>query len=344
MGPQDVAARGADAVILALPNGEAAPYVAAIEAVAPRTIIVDLSADYRFDPGWTYGLPELYGRDALRAATRIANPGCYATAGQLCVHPVRDLLSGPAHLFGVSGYSGAGTTPSRKNDVEALKDNLMPYSLTGHLHEREMSRHLDHEVRFSPHVAAFFRGITMTAQLSFREPVTAPALQARYHDAYEGEPLIRLIDTIPEIRDGQDMPGAVIGGWSIGEGGRHATLVCALDNLLKGAAVQAVQKPRAGGRAGGAGRYRRSGVKVTISRAGLSPARVCIIYWDDANHRMTPHALSHLSRRAVPDCLLRQPCRLRARGWRPRCDAGGTVARDIRLRLLLVHRSRFRGS
>lgn len=241
MGPEDVAARGADAVILALPNGEAAPYVAAINAAAPETLLVDLSADYRFDESWTYGLPELYGRASLKGATRISNPGCYATAGQLCVHPVRDLLSGPAHLFGVSGYSGAGTTPSRKNDLEALKDNLMPYALTGHLHEREMSRHLGHEVRFSPHVAAFFRGITLTAQLSFPEPVTLEALKARYHEAYEQEPLIRLSDAIPEIRDGQDVAGAVVGGWSLGEGGRYATVVCALDNLLKGAAVQAVQ-------------------------------------------------------------------------------------------------------
>lgn len=241
LGPQDVAARGADAVILALPNGEAAPYVAAIEAAAPQTIIVDLSADYRFDSGWTYGLPELYGRELLKGATRISNPGCYATAGQLCVHPVRDLLSGPAHLFGVSGYSGAGTTPSRKNDVEALRDNLMPYALTGHLHEREMSRHLAHDVRFSPHVAAFFRGITLTAQLSFAAPVTQDTLKSRYAAAYGGEALIRLSDAIPEIRDGQDLPGAVVGGWSVGEGGRYASVVCALDNLLKGAAVQAVQ-------------------------------------------------------------------------------------------------------
>ncbi|MFC4725244.1 N-acetyl-gamma-glutamyl-phosphate reductase [Glycocaulis abyssi] len=241
MGPEDVAARGADAVILALPNGETAPYVAAIEAAAPGTILVDLSADYRFDDSWTYGLPELYGRERLKGETRISNPGCYATAGQLCVHPVRDLLSGPAHLFGVSGYSGAGTTPSRKNDVEALRDNLMPYALTGHMHEREMSRHLGHEVRFSPHVAAFFRGITLTAQLNFAAPVTLDAFKSRYAAAYEGEKLIRLSDAIPEVRDGQDIPGAVVGGWSVGEGGRNATLVCALDNLLKGAAVQAVQ-------------------------------------------------------------------------------------------------------
>ncbi|MGP1274759.1 MAG: N-acetyl-gamma-glutamyl-phosphate reductase [Caulobacterales bacterium] len=241
MGPEDIAARGADAVILALPNGEAAPYVAAIEAAAPGTILVDLSADYRFDDSWTYGLPELYGRERLKGATRISNPGCYATAGQLCVHPVRDLLAGPAHLFGVSGYSGAGTTPSRKNDVEALKDNLMPYSLTGHMHEREMTRHLGRTVCFTPHVAPFFRGIVVTAQLKFSSQCSREMLKGRFEKAYGGQRLIRLSDTIPEIRDGQNTPGAVVGGWSVDKNDFYAVVVCALDNLLKGAAVQAVQ-------------------------------------------------------------------------------------------------------
>jgi len=168
--PEACASRGANAVILAMPNGQAAPYVAAFEAHAPDTVLVDLSADYRFDESWAYGLPEIYGRGALKGARRISNPGCYATAGQLCVAPVRPWLSGPAHLFGVSGYSGAGTTPSRKNDLEALKDNLMPYMLAGHVHEREMSRHLGRDVRFSPHVAAFFRGIVMTASWNSRGP------------------------------------------------------------------------------------------------------------------------------------------------------------------------------
>lgn len=242
LGPQDVAAKGADAVILALPNGEAAPYVTAIEDAAPDTVIVDLSADFRFDGAWVYGLPEIYGRDRLKGARRIANPGCYATAGQLAVAPLRDRLAGPAHLFGVSGYSGAGTTPSRKNDTAQLASNLMPYALAGHMHEREMVRHLDCQVRFSPHVAEFFRGLLVTAQMEFAEPLALEDFQAAHRDAYAGEPLIRFIQDRPaEIADGAHFNGASIGGWTLGEGGRRGAVVCALDNLLKGAAVQAIQ-------------------------------------------------------------------------------------------------------
>lgn len=241
LGPEEIAGRGCDAIILAMPNGQAAPYVAAIEAAAPETVIVDLSADYRFTDEWAYGLPELYGRPALRGARRIANPGCYATAGQLAVAPMRAHLSGPAHLFGVSGYSGAGTTPSRKNDPEALHDNLMPYALTGHLHEQEMSRHLGHAVRFSPHVAEFFRGLIITAQLEFKQARTSDEVRLAYEEAYQGEPLLKVQAAIPEARDGANQPGAVIGGFAVSEDGRRAVVVCALDNLLKGAAVQAMQ-------------------------------------------------------------------------------------------------------
>lgn len=241
LSPDAVAARGVDAVILALPNGAASPFVAAIDAASPGTIIVDLSADYRFDDAWTYGLPEIHGREALHSATRIANPGCYATAGQLAVAPLRGRLASDPHVFGVSGYSGAGTTPSRKNDLDALRDNLMPYALTGHLHEKEMSRQLELNVHFTPHVAAFFRGIVATVHLSLAEPMTREALIALYEAAYHGELLVRVMDETPEVRDGADVPGAVIGGFGLGADGRHAVIVCALDNLLKGAAVQALQ-------------------------------------------------------------------------------------------------------
>lgn len=241
LSPETIAARKADAIILAMPNGAAAPYVAALEAAATNPVLVDLSADYRFDQAWDYGLPELYGRDALRTSRRISNPGCYATAGQLCVAPVRGRLAGPAHLFGVSGFSGAGTTPSRKNDPDALKDNFMPYGLTGHMHEREMTRHLDHAVRFSPHVASFFRGITLTAQLEFTTPMTPAAFKACYDTALAHEPLIKVQTDIPEIRDGAYNPGAVLGGFALTGDGQRGVVVCALDNLLKGAAVQAIQ-------------------------------------------------------------------------------------------------------
>ena len=112
-----VAARGAHVVVLALPNGKAAPYVAAIDANRSETVIVDLSADYRFDHDWHYGLPELQNGEGSPTAKRISNPGCYATAMQLAIAPMRGELVGPVQCFGVSGYSGAGTTPSDKNDL-----------------------------------------------------------------------------------------------------------------------------------------------------------------------------------------------------------------------------------
>ena len=73
---------------------------------------------------------ELGNREALRTATRISNPGCYATGSQLAIAPLVPYVSSPPTVFGVSGYSGAGTKPSPKNDVNYLKDNLIPYSLT----------------------------------------------------------------------------------------------------------------------------------------------------------------------------------------------------------------------
>lgn len=241
LSPADIGAREVDAVILALPNDAGGPFLDAIDRAAPDTVIVDLSADHRFDDDWVYGLPEVYGRDELEGATRIANPGCYATAGQVAIGPMRDRLAGPAHVFGVSGYSGAGTTPSRKNDVEALRDNLMPYKLTGHIHEAEMGRHLEVGVCFTPHVAAMFRGLTATVHLFLDEPVEADALRERYARFYGREPLIEVREDAPELRDGAGALGAVVGGFEVSRDGRRAVIVSALDNLLKGAAVQAVQ-------------------------------------------------------------------------------------------------------
>ncbi len=241
LSPDEVAASGVDAVVLALPNGAAAPFVAALEAEAPDTLIVDLSADYRFDDSWTYGLPEIYGRDAIKSARRISNPGCYATAGQLAAAPLRGLLSGDVHVFGVSGYSGAGTKPSRKNDLEALKDNLMPYALSGHIHEREMARHLGEGVRFTPHVAEFFQGIVATVHVELDAPIERAALITRFREAYADEALVEVREDIPEIADIAGRNGAVLGGFAMDESGKKAVIVSGVDNLLKGAAVQALQ-------------------------------------------------------------------------------------------------------
>ena len=235
-----VAASGVDAVVLGLPNGLAAPYVAALDAQAPQTVIVDLSADFRFDAAWAYGLPER-NRAGLAGARRISNPGCYSTAMQLALAPMLDLLDGPAQCFGVSGYSGAGTTPSDKNDPAKLHDNLMPYALVNHVHEREVTRHLGHPVEFMPHVAPHFRGITMTVNAHLREPTSLDALRARYAAAYTNEPLVRVVDGAPWVSRIANRHGVEIGGFALSDNGRRLVVVATLDNLLKGAATQALQ-------------------------------------------------------------------------------------------------------
>ena len=238
--PAAVAAMGADAVVLALPNDRGGPFVAAIDAEAPGTVIIDLSADHRFDPQWRYGLPEL-GRGGLGGATRIANPGCYATAMQLAIAPLVDRLAGPPQCFGVSGYSGAGTTPSDRNNVDLLRDNLMPYALADHIHEREVTAHLGVPVEFMPHVAPHFRGITMTVNLWLQQPMAADELEALYRDRYAGEPLVDVSREAPWVSRIAGRHGAQIGGFTVAPGGRRAVVVATLDNLLKGAATQAMQ-------------------------------------------------------------------------------------------------------
>ncbi|KAA2284531.1 N-acetyl-gamma-glutamyl-phosphate reductase [Arenimonas fontis] len=231
---------GADAVVLGLPNGLAAPYVQAFDAHAPDTVLLDLSADYRFDPAWHYGLPELT-RARAAGARRISNPGCYATAMQLAVAPMLGRLAGPVQCFGVSGYSGAGTAPSERNDPEKLRDNLMPYALAGHVHEREVGHQLGHPVEFMPHVAAHFRGITLTANLHLAEPLTLGEVKRIYRDAYAGEPLLAVLDEAPWVSRIAGRNGAELGGFTLSEDGRRLVLVATLDNLLKGAATQALQ-------------------------------------------------------------------------------------------------------
>ena len=238
--PAAVAAQDADVVVLALPNGKAAPYVEAIDKAKAETLIVDLSADYRFDERWYYGLPELT-RQRWRGEKRISNPGCYATAVQLSIAPLKDLLAAPPVSFGVSGYSGAGTSPSDRNDPEKLRDNLMPYSLTGHMHEKEASRHLGVPVEFMPHVAPHFRGLTVTTSLYLVRPIKREDVIARFNGAYEDEALVRVLDEAPWVSQIAHKHHVEIGGFAVSADGKRVVVVATLDNLLKGAATQAMQ-------------------------------------------------------------------------------------------------------
>ncbi len=236
--PVTVAAQGADVVVLALPNGYSAEYLAAI---ASDTVVVDLSADHRFDDDWIYGLPELHRGD-LSGATRIANPGCYATAAMLALAPVASMLAAEPSVFGVSGYSGAGTEPSPKNDEALLRDNVMPYHLAGHMHEREISHQFGRRVRFAPSVAPFERGLVATVLAELAGPTDVGSLLGRYSTHFDDDPLIAVQPDVPLPRDAAGWVGATIGGFSVdADDPRRVGIAVTLDNLLKGAASQAVQ-------------------------------------------------------------------------------------------------------
>ena len=230
----------ADAVVLALPNGKAAHIVQQFDDAGVDATILDLSADFRFDPDWYYGLPELTRAD-YAGQRRISNPGCYATAMQLAIAPMLDALDGPVQCFGVSGHSGAGTAPGERNNPESLRDNLMPYALTGHVHEREASAQLGHAVEFMPHVAPHFRGLTITANLHLSRPFAHDGVLARYRGRYAGEPLLRIVDNAPWVSRIAGRHHVEIGGFSLAGEGRRLVVVATEDNLLKGAATQALQ-------------------------------------------------------------------------------------------------------
>ncbi|KAK2774883.1 Protein arg-6, mitochondrial [Emmonsiellopsis sp. PD_33] len=231
-----------DCWVMALPNGVCKPFVDAVDAVdKEKAVIVDLSADYRFDNRWTYGLPELVNRGEIARAIRIANPGCYATAAQIGIAPLVEFLEGQPTTFGVSGYSGAGTKPSPKNDVNHLKNNLIPYSLTDHIHEREISTQLKTPVGFIPHVASWFQGIHHTINIPLREPMTSRDIRNLYQDRYAGEKLVKVVGEAPLVKNIAGRHGVEVGGFAVHSGGKRVVVCATIDNLLKGAATQCLQ-------------------------------------------------------------------------------------------------------
>eukprot|EP00949_MAST-11_sp_MAST-11-sp1_P004536 g4536.t1 len=234
--------RGINLWFLALPNGLASDFVA--ELSDSSATIIDMSADYRFDSTWDYGFNER-NRSQLAGSMRISNPGCYATGAQVGLLPlVENGVLAPFHkprVFGVSGYSGAGTNPSDKNNPDVLRENLLPYALTGHIHEREISSQLGVQVAFMPHVAPHFRGIGLTLSADLSTSTTASDLQSMYEEFYSDEPLINVSSDAPQVSNIAGEHSVDVGGFSVNEDGTHAVLHVTIDNLLKGAATQAVQ-------------------------------------------------------------------------------------------------------
>ena len=244
-----VAERQTDVVVLALPNGLAKSYVNQLELNKLCDVIIDLSADYRFDKDWIYSVPEIKANKNIHSITdnasdsicKISNPGCYATAMQIAIAPLLGQIKNQAHCFGISGFSGAGTTPSANNDPENLNDNILPYGLIEHIHEKEVSYQLQQAISFSPHVASFFRGINMTVQIELLEPSIDTAIIELYHQYFKNEKFIKVQAGIPNVQQVNHSPYCYVGGFKLSADGKRLTIVSSLDNLLKGAASQALQ-------------------------------------------------------------------------------------------------------
>ncbi|KZT60494.1 putative ARG6-n-acetyl-gamma-glutamyl-phosphate reductase [Calocera cornea HHB12733] len=258
-----------DAWVLALPNGAGAPFVDAIDRAQGNGVVVDLSADRRFESEgskWVYGLPELYGRDKLRTAKRISNPGCYATSSQLLLAPLLPYLDPrrPPTVFGMSGYSGAGTkkgqvdadgrpTTLPKVSPDELGLGVRPYSLTDHIHEREAAWHLNTitaaaagplpiELAFIPSVGPWFSGIVSVLSAPLDAKLKAADVWELYEEQYTGERLITLQrEKVVEVKDVEGRQGWRVGGVQVHSGGERVVVVGGLDNLLKGAATQCLQ-------------------------------------------------------------------------------------------------------
>lgn len=221
---------------------------------------------------------ELYGRAGIRAAKRISNPGCYSTSAQMLIAPLINHLKPGAlpTVFGLSGYSGAGTVPTTDPDgrpgsapkvtPESLHGGVRPYSLTDHIHEREAGFHLSQllsnagpvKIAFIPAVTPWFSGIISTASIPLNSKLRASDVVALFEEKYKDDKLVEIIKGVPQIQDIESKHTVTIGGFQVpSEGGRLVVVVCppphsslrvlehyvqgGLDNLLKGAATQCLQ-------------------------------------------------------------------------------------------------------
>ncbi len=236
----EAAAAGADVVFCCLGNEEAA----AFEPPAD-TVVVDLtgvhrlrdpalaSAWYGVAPGaWSYGLPELFPAEG----PLIANPGCYATAALLALAPLGDAIES-AVVDGKSGISGAGKTLRSTSHAGFVLENCSPYAVGAHRHAPEIAQQLGQAVCFVPHLLPVRRGLLATCYVR-----TDADVRAVLEQAYAGSSVVRVLPegVAPELARVQGTDRAELGVFADGSTGT-AIVICALDNLGKGAAGQAVQ-------------------------------------------------------------------------------------------------------
>ncbi|MFP4178588.1 MAG: N-acetyl-gamma-glutamyl-phosphate reductase [Spirochaetaceae bacterium] len=256
-----------DVVFLALPHGIAAKEIN--PSILERTLIVDLGADYRLKDrkvyeqwyGIThespelietaqYGLCELY-REKIAGTPLIANPGCYTTASITALAPLykEGIIELQSTIIDAkSGVTGAGRTPSQALHFSECNESIKAYKVEGHRHTPEIEQALsecagmDVITRFTPHLVPMNRGILASCYARPAIPLSSRGLHDLYERHYSGEPFIRLLEagTYPHTRW---VRGSNFIDISIDFDERSNTIVAlsALDNLVKGAAGQAVQ-------------------------------------------------------------------------------------------------------
>lgn len=261
---------GADAqpvVFSALPHGELAKTLRSLEAewaaagIDDRVLLIDLSGDFRIaDPAafesangtphpapeflarFVYGLPE-WNRAAIADATRIASPGCFATALQVALLPLRGTDVGFIAASAVTGSSGSGSAaaagthhPTRANDFRA-------YKILAHQHNVEVKMamaacDIGGELSFVPHSGPFVRGIFATLQFSLPRDWSGRSLHECAAAAYEWCPFVRVVETSPRVAA---VAGTNFADVSVASDAQSAAIMVAIDNLGKGMAGQAVQ-------------------------------------------------------------------------------------------------------
>ena len=258
-------AASVDVVLLAT-SAETSAALAPALLSETQALIVDLSGAFRLEAadyparygfahpaprlleGAHYGLPELFGAPA--AGTRlVANPGCYASAALLALAPLfrAGLASGDRVVVdGKSGISGAGRRAEEAYSFVELAEQVRAYKIGAHQHTPEIARHLRRaspgearRVVFTPHLVPLRRGLLVTAYVDAKSGVRSEDVRAAYTSAYEGKPLVRVV--VPDRASLHAVAGSALAavGGQVDDG--VIVAVSALDNLLKGAASQAIQ-------------------------------------------------------------------------------------------------------
>jgi N-acetyl-gamma-glutamyl-phosphate reductase len=234
---------GADICFSCLPHGVLPDHLGAVES----DLVVDLAEDFRAHPSWVYGLPEA-DRGSLAGATRIANPGCYPTASLLCLVPFARAgwLGDRVIIDALSGVSGAGRSARDGLLFSTLDGGASAYGTVAHRHIAEIEQGLHGfgevvaTVSFTPHLVPMSRGLLVTCRFEAPAGVSEDTALEVLHQAYGHEAFVQVIEGWPATKAVAGTNRAQVSA-RVDERGGYVICSCAIDNLGKGAAGQAIQ-------------------------------------------------------------------------------------------------------